>query len=340
MIPRDVVKQAFQFTESSELPFLFNTSPEQAAGLTAHYGGECWRAKARPYITTLALVDGYLSRAGMGILPGGLQRDQFGSVWNMGSTSHLVEAPLKTPSVKGFSLPDVRGYIRTYLHPVWEQEINSSTESFRMASHVFGLFERAWTLRGFEQFLVDMVEEPSFCDDLLELIADWMIESLDEILAFPVDAIMLTDDYADQRGMIFGLNRFRELFLPRWKRIFDRVHKAGVYTVLHVCGNAAPALPDLIDCGLDCLESLQPEAMDVYQLKREYGRDVRFIGGLGAQSTLPFGTPEDVTAEVRRLKSELGRGGGYILAGAKGILEDVPVNNVIAYLEEASKPRS
>jgi len=149
---------------------------------------------------------------------------------------------------------------------------------------------------------------------------------------------MLTDDYADQRGVIFGLERFRSLFKPCWKRIFGRIKKAGVYSILHVCGCAEPAVPDLIECGLDCLESLQPEAMDIYRLKRQYGKDLRLWGGLGAQYTLPFGTPEEVRAETRRLKLELGRGGGYILAGAKGIGQEVPVANIVAYLEEARTP--
>ena len=117
------------------------------------------------------------------------------------------------------------------------------------------------------------------------------------------------DDYADQRGMIFGLERFRRFFVPHWKRLFGRIRKSGVYSVMHVCGCATPAVPDLIDCGLDCLESLQPEAMDVYAFKREYGRDIRLWGGLGAQSTLPFGSAQDVRDETRRLKRELGRGG-------------------------------
>ncbi|MDI7277327.1 MAG: uroporphyrinogen decarboxylase family protein, partial [Anaerolineae bacterium] len=171
--------------------------------------------------------------------------------------------------------------------------------------------------------------------ELIEHIADWMLQSLDNLLSAPVDAVMLTDDYADQRGMIFGIERFRRFFKPHWRRIFARIRKAGVYSLLHVCGNAAPAVPDLLECGLDCLESLQPEAMDIYRLKREYGRDIRLWGGLGAQSTL-LDSPEAVRLEVRRLKREMGRGGGYVLAGAKGIMEDVPVANVVAYLEEAS----
>jgi uroporphyrinogen decarboxylase len=109
-----------------------------------------------------------------------------------------------------------------------------------------------------------------------------------------------------------------------------------VYSILHVCGNAEPALPDLIECGLDCLQSLQPEAMDVYALKKNYGKDLRLWGGLGSQSVLPFGKPDEVKREIRKLKTEMGRGGGYVLSGAKALdVGDVPFANVVAYYEEA-----
>ena len=334
MIPRDVVKLAFQFQEQREVPFDFNVSPEQAVGLTAHYGGEQWREWAHRYVKWMAGVDNFLSRNGMEKLPNGYERDSLGCVWQMGSTHHLVASPLKEPSLKGYQLPDITQYIRQHLKPLWPAQLEESKESFRMGFHSFGLFERAWSLRGFEAFLMDMHLNPTFCDELLEYLTEWLLQSIDGLLGAPLDLFRLTDDYADQRGMIFGLDKWRRFFKPRYKRIFERIRKAGVYTVLHVCGNAAPAVPDLIECGLDCLESLQPEAMDVYKLKREYGRDIRLWGGLGCQSTL-LSTPEAVRSEVRRLKRELGRGGGYILMGAKGILADTPVPNVIAYLEEA-----
>jgi len=335
MIPRDVVKLAFQFQEPPETPFLFNATEEQQAGLTAHYGDERWREWTRPYIAYVSGVDNFLSAAGYEVLPNGYRKDCLGCVWDFGNIHHLVEPPLKEPSLKGYQLPDIGNYITTYVQPKWQEELEATKDSFRVIYHSFGLFERAWSLRGFENFLMDLHDAPGFCADLLDCIADWMLQSIEGMLSAPVDAIMLTDDYADQRGVIFGLDRFRQLFKPHWRRLFGRIKKAGVYSILHVCGCAAPAVPDLIECGLDCLESLQPEAMDIYRLKREYGNHIRLWGGLGAQYTLPFGTPEEVRSEVRRLKRELGRGGGYILAGAKGIGAEVPVANVVAYLEEA-----
>jgi uroporphyrinogen decarboxylase len=334
MIPRDVVKLAFQFQEQREIPFRFAISPEQAASLTAHYGDEAWRTWAPPYIQQIAGVDNFLKLSGMERLPNGYERDCLGCVWNMGSTHHLVAGPLKEPSLQGYQLPDMKQYVAQYLKPLWPAQIAESQGGFRVSGHSFGLFERAWSLRGFENFNMDLQLNPAFCDELLELLTEWMLESIDALLGAPLDMLMLTDDYADQRGMIFGLDKWRRFFKPHYRRLFARIRKAGVYSALHVCGNAAPAVPDLIECGLDCLESLQPEAMDVYKLKREYGRDLRLWGGLGCQSTL-LSTPAAVRQEVRRLKRELGKGGGYILNGAKGIMEDTPVPNVIAYLEEA-----
>lgn len=336
MIPRDVVKLAFQFKEQREIPFIFDPSEEQAAALTAHYGGEDWREMAPRYTYVMAGVDAFFRRGEAEMLPGGLRRDWLGCVWREGIANHLVEAPLKEPSLAGYRLPDITQYINPHVKPQWPAQLAESRDCFRIIYHSFGLFERCWSLRGFEQFCMDLSLNPAFCDELLETLTEWTLRGIDALLEAPVDVLMLSDDYAHQRGMIFGLDKWRRFFKPHYKRIFARIHKAGVYTMLHVCGNAAPAVPDLIECGLDCLESLQPEAMDVYALKREYGKDLRLWGGLGSQSTL-LSTPEAVRQEVRRLKRELGRGGGYILNGAKsiGTMSDTPIPNVIAYLEEA-----
>ena len=107
--------------------------------------------------------------------------------------------------------------------------------------------------------------------------------------------------------------------------------------MMHCCGNAFDVIPDTIEIGLDLLESLQPEAMDVYEIKKRYGRDLRLWGGLGTQQVLPFGTAGDVRNEIRRLISEMGRGGGYILAPAKPLMQEVPTENAVAVIEEFTR---
>jgi uroporphyrinogen decarboxylase len=103
----------------------------------------------------------------------------------------------------------------------------------------------------------------------------------------------------------------------------------------HSDGNVAEIVPDLIECGLDVLQSVQSEAMPVYDLKRRYGRDLGLWGGLGTQGLLPFGTADEVRREVRRLKQELGRGGGYVFSTSKPLTGEVPTENLVALVEES-----
>ena len=340
MTPRDLVKLAFQYQEIDQVPYSFSVTPEQTEALTGHYGNDGWQKEVVTYIDHLTGVDNLLSLAGLSQRPDGAQQDCLGCVWLLGSTHHLVDWPLREPEMGDYRLPDLKPYFEQYLCPRWAEEIASTRDQFRLVAHSFGLFERAWSLRGFEDFLVDLAVNPKFAEELLEHIVEWFLQSVDLMAQAPVDAIMLTDDHAAQRGLLMGEERWRRFFKPLWRRIYDRIHHYGMYAIMHMCGDTSAVVPDLIEVGLDCMESCQPECMDIYGLKRQYGKDIRFWGGLGAQQVLPFGTAREVREETRRLKTEMGRGGGYVLAGAKGLGEEVPAENIAAYLEEAMAPRA
>lgn len=103
------------------------------------------------------------------------------------------------------------------------------------------------------------------------------------------------------------------------------------------CGSFWPIIPDMIDIGLDILHPIQPEAMDILKLKREFGADITFCGGIPTQYLLNDGTPEEVRSEVRRLKREMGKGGGYILEPGITLQADIPFENVLALIEEARR---
>jgi uroporphyrinogen decarboxylase len=135
--------------------------------------------------------------------------------------------------------------------------------------------------------------------------------------------------------VIIGPDRWRKLFKPRYARIYDAVHTAGKRVIAHCCGSIVDILPDAIEIGLDVLESCQPEArgMNPYELKKRFGKDLTFWGCLGSQSTMPFGTPDEIRAEVRRLCREMGRGGGFILSPAKWLQPETPVENAAAAVE-------
>jgi uroporphyrinogen decarboxylase len=135
--------------------------------------------------------------------------------------------------------------------------------------------------------------------------------------------------------VILGPDRWRRFIKPAWARIYEEVHRQGKIVISHSCGSVADIMGDAIEIGLDVLESVQPEAaaMNPYELKARWGDKITFWGCLGSQSTIPFGTPDEVRAEVRRLLREMGRGGGYIFSPAKPLQPETPVENAVAIIE-------
>jgi uroporphyrinogen decarboxylase len=116
--------------------------------------------------------------------------------------------------------------------------------------------------------------------------------------------------------------------------MYAAARECGLTVFIHSCGQVAELFPDLIEIGVECFNPFQPEVMDVYELKRRYGEKLSFYGGLSTQRLLPYGTPAEVRAEVRRLREEIGSGGGYVLAPAHDVPGDVPPENILAVWEE------
>jgi uroporphyrinogen-III decarboxylase len=133
---------------------------------------------------------------------------------------------------------------------------------------------------------------------------------------------------------MFSPKLWRRFIKPRLAAIYDHCHQAGVYVGQHSDGNIVEIFPDLIEIGLDVFNPLEPAAMDVVEMKRRFGDKVTFYGGVDVEHTLPFGTPEEVRAEIRERAATIGRGGGYILQSTHTMLFDVPLENLIAYIEE------
>ena len=213
--------------------------------------------------------------------------------------------------------------------------IEADRDHFWAVNYGWGLFERTWGLRTFQGALTDAAGEPDFYAELVARLADHHLAIVEELVDLPVDGFYFSDDWGYQRGVTLGPERWRRFIKPHWKRIYARVHEAGKYTLSHCCGSVREILPDIIEIGLDVLESVQPEAqaMDPYALKRDFGKQITFWGGLGSQSTIPFGSPAEIKGEIAHLSAEMGRGGGYILAPAKPLQPGTPPENAAAILE-------
>ena len=199
-----------------------------------------------------------------------------------------------------------------------------------------GLFERSWFLRGFENVMLDMLENPGFYEELLDGILDVHLRFMDLIAArLPVEAYFGGDDVSDQRNIMMGLKLWRRFLKPRLAKLISHAHDLGLPFILHACGNVLPLIDDLIEIGLDGLESLQSEATDVFAAKKKSRGQLVLIGGMGVQSTLCHGTPQDVRRDAHRLLAGLGEGGGYIFAPSKP-LDAEPVENVAALIDVLS----
>jgi uroporphyrinogen decarboxylase len=301
--------------------------------LDAWYGGPQWRDSLRNYIAFCPGADDGKLRPS----PTGLQRDAYGTLWRMDRRPfHLEEAPLKTPSLRGWRFPDPD---RLFLDD-WGKRarafLKENDDCFTVVTIGFGLFERAWSLRGFENFLADIAGEPEFAADLIAALAEHQLQLLDRVLDLPVDGMMFSDDWGGQQGVFIGPRRWRELLKPNVARLYARAKAKGKFVLTHCCGSITDILPDVIEIGLDVLESVQPEAqgMDPYELKDRFGGRLTFWGGIGSQSIVPHGTPAELRAEVRRLAAHMRRGGGYVLSTAKPLQPETPVENAVALLEE------
>ncbi|MGC8863654.1 MAG: uroporphyrinogen decarboxylase family protein, partial [Armatimonadota bacterium] len=130
-----------------------------------------------------------------------------------------------------------------------------------------------------------------------------------------------------------GAPHWREFIKPRIKRVYERAKSAGRFVMQHSCGDIYELLPDLIEIGLDVYQTFQPEIYDVKTVKREFGRDLTFWGGISTQAVLPWVTPDEVKRVAREMIAAVGAGGGYIAAPTHAIPGDVPPENIVALVE-------
>ena len=196
----------------------------------------------------------------------------------------------------------------------------------------------AMYLRGVEQILLDLIMAPEIAKYLFRRIGDFYLEYARrtfEAAGDGLDIFFMGDDFGTQNGLFMSPGMWRQFLRPGFDA-FANLGKRHGYTVAHhSCGSIKPIIPDLIECGLDVLNPVQPEVhdMDRRELKARFGDRLTFHGSVSIQRTLPFGTPEDVRAEVRERFETLGSDGGFIFCTAHNIQADTPLENVLALFE-------
>ena len=311
------------------VPWSFSFTLEAREKIVRHFGTRDLDSELHNHLLGLGNAIGFFEDLGDDRF-----RDVFGVVWDRRIDKDIgnVERPLLAePALAGYEFPN----------PEHERffadipgEIERHGDRFRVFAIGFSLYERAWTLRGMENLMLDFIEHPAFVHELLRAIADYNIAQARKALTYDIDAVIFGDDWGQQHGLQMGPALWREFIYPELKRMYGAVRNAGKYVFIHSCGDVDELFDDLIAIGLNCFNPFQPEVMDVPALMNQYRGRLAFHGGLSTQRTLPYGTPGDVTRETRELLS-LGGDGGYILSPAHAVEGDVPLENMLAFIAEA-----
>ncbi|MBM3334939.1 hypothetical protein FJY63_09790 [Candidatus Sumerlaeota bacterium] len=197
------------------------------------------------------------------------------------------------------------------------------------------VFEQAWQMRGMAELFGDIAEDPDTAEFLLDQIADRVAGAAQRLAAAGIDVLILGDDIATQRGLMMSLAMWKRFFKPRLQRIIRAAKevKPDVIIFYHSDGNVWDAVAELIDAGVEVLNPVQPECMDPAEVKRVFGHRLAFFGTVSVQRTMPFGTPDEVRAEVKHRIETVGRGGGLLLSPAHVLQPDVPWENIVAFFE-------
>lgn len=262
-------------------------------------------------------------------------RDAFGAIWELKPNEDIgtvIDHPLKKPSLDGYRFPDPYKVMALDGIPTF---IDKNQDKFILGAIGFSLYERAWILRGIEPILSDFLMYPSFVEELFDKIVEFNLIITKKLCQFQIDAFHFGDDWGQQHGLIISPDLWRQLFKKRLKKLYDTVHNEGLPVSIHSCGDITEIIPDLIEIGVNMITPLQAEAMDFNFLKKEYGKYLAFWGGVSTQKTLPYGTPEDVRKEIRERIKVLGKDGGYILAPSHELQGDIPLENMLAFIDEA-----
>ncbi len=203
------------------------------------------------------------------------------------------------------------------------------------------VFPMCWHLRGMEEFFVDLAERPEIAGRLLDRVTEAQLGIVDGLARAGVDVLWLGIDVAAQTTTFISPRMWADWIKPRMRRLFDyaRSLRPDILAAVHCCGAVTPILDHLVDLGVEILNPVQPESIDLEDVKRRYGERMTFWGGVSIQNTLPRGTPEQVRAEVRERVRVLGRNGGYVVCPAHHLTHDVPWENVLAFVDEASRAR-
>jgi uroporphyrinogen decarboxylase len=276
-------------------------------------------------------------------------KDEFGVVWSMPDEqglymdiSHHPLASADIADIEDYPFPD--GSDASRFTNVREEALKLRNETpYAISTGIGGVvYEYCWYMRGLEQWFMDMIENPAFCEALLDRTLKFWLDYYTGFMAEVgdiVDVVMIGDDLTGQAGPLFSPDFYRQVVKPRQKKLVQHIKsltRAKIW--YHTCGSCFAYIPDLIDNGVDILNPVQIGLvnMEPVKLKETFGSRIVFWGGgIDAQHILPFAIPAEIAEHVRRNIEIFKPGGGYVFNNVHNIQAGVPAENIVALFDAA-----
>lgn len=330
MTKRETVIDALQHRSTAQIPYHLDFTQQALEQLALHTHDEAIEEKLGAYLN---YVQYWGWPTELDAQPGHY-RDEFGVVWNrtgadkdIGVVDHPLIDDLEDYSYEFPQFDEAR------LRAEYEALVANKNGRFTMAGFGFCMFERSWSLMGMENVLMSMLACPDELEAFYDRICDYYMPMIDIALEYEIDGVYFGDDWGQQHGLIMGPEHWRHFIKPRMARLYAKVKAAGKFVMQHSCGDCHEIFPDLIEIGLDCYQTFQPEVYDIVKMKALYGDKLTFWGGVSTQQCLPYATPDEVKAETVRVIKALYENGGLIIAPTHALAFDVPPENILAMVD-------
>jgi len=272
-------------------------------------------------------------------LPENARIDEWGSARIPGDFYHFTKLAFPMANftsareVEEYPWPDMKA---PYRHEHLEDSVKRLHDAGYFVSGTVGhIFETAWQLRGMDKLFLDCATNPDIAAAIFDHITDLKCFVARRMAEAGVDCLHLGDDVGMQDRLMMSPDMWRQWLKPRLAKVIaaGRNVNPEIHVFYHSDGYIEPIIPDLIEVGVTVLNPIQPECMDPAKIKREYGDRLAFWGTIGTQSTMPFGTPDEVKRTVKERIETVGEGGGLVLAPTHVLEPDVPWENIVAFFE-------
>ena len=327
MTNRECVIKTIHFEPAERLPYSVGFTQQMLDKMVAYTGNPSYANTLNNYTISLDLIKPQRALGNERYV------DEYGVIWNKSGADKDIGV------IDNISIPDITDLPAELIPPVDEAFIRAQMEhlvktkgdNFSVAMIGFSLFERAWTLRGMEDLLCDMIMEPDAVHALMQRITARNLQIVDIALEYDIDAVYFGDDWGQQKGLIMGATHWRTFIKPYVAQMYGRVREGGKYVAAHSCGDIRELFDELHEMGLNIYQTFQPEIYTYAYADKLRGK-ITIWGGISTQIDLPFKSPTEIKGVVQALRAAF-HSGGLIAGPTHGVPGDVPPENIIAMIE-------